>query len=596
MSESPLVVLTMVGVVAFACQWAAWRVRLPAILFLLAAGILAGPVTGLLKPDQIFGDLLFPLISLSVAIILFEGSLTLTFEEIRAQKQTVQRLITVGALITWVFVAVASHYLFGLVWELSVLFGAICIVTGPTVIVPMLRTVRPNAAIANILRWEGILIDPIGALLVVVVYEFIVAQGQASGFAHSLLAFARIIGVGSFLGALGGIALTLILRRHWVPEYLHNLAALSILFAVFTFSDVLAHESGLLAVTIMGMWLANEKDLHIADILNFKEHLTVVLISGLFILLAARLELPDILALGWLPLVLLLIMQLLIRPLSVWVSAWGTPLNWREKALLSWIAPRGIVAAAVSSLFAIRLDNEGFEQSVLLVPLTFMVIIGTVVLQSATAGTMARLLKVAAPKPRGFLILGAGTGARAIGNALRKQDVRVLLADSNWDNIRAARMEGLETFYGNPVSEYAEQRLDLVGIGKLLAMSPDRNNNTVAGMYFRSELGARNIYTLQTSVDTKLPEKHQSGAAQRGYTLFSSDMTFGKLTSLLARGAEIRTTKMTEEFTFDNFLATHAEKATPLFAIDPEGRIQVFVDKGELVPSAGWILISLVTE
>lgn len=594
MIQSQMLAIALIGIVAFGCQWLAWRVRLPAILFLLAAGIAVGPVTGVLNPDAIFEELLFPLISLAVAIILFEGSLTLTFNEIRSQKKVVQRLILQGALITWVAVAVVTHYLFALGWELSVLFGALCVVTGPTVIVPILRTVRPNAAVGNILRWEGILIDPIGALLVVVVYEFIVAHGEGSGFYNSLLAFAKIIGIGSLFGIAGGAALSQILRRHWVPDFLQNLATLSILFAVFTWSDALAHESGLLAVTLMGMWLANQKDLHIADILNFKEHLTIVLISGLFIILAARLTLSDLFALGWTPLILLLVMQFAIRPLAVWFSALGSSLNWREKSLLAWIAPRGIVAAAVSSLFAIKLTDRGVEQSELLVPLTFIVIIGTVVLQSATAGPVAKLLGVAAPRPRGFLILGANSVARAIAQAMGKHDIRILLADTNWDHIKAARMEGLETFYGNPVSEYADQRLDLVGIGKLLAMSTDRNNNTVAGMHFRAEFGARNIYTLQTSVDAKTPEKHQPTSGQRGYVLFGRELTYGKLASVLARGGEIRSTKLTEEFSYEDFLKTHGENTCPLFAVGPEGRIQIFVDQGDFTPDAGWTLVSLI--
>jgi len=588
--------LAVIGLVGFGCQWLAWRVRLPAILFLLAAGILLGPITGRLDPDALFGDLLFPLISLSVAVILFEGSLTLNFSEIRSQKNVVQRLIILGAAVSWVIVAIAAHYLFALSWELSVLFGALTVVTGPTVVVPMLRTVRPNAAIANILRWEGILIDPIGALLVVVIFEFIISHGQGSGFIHSMLAFFQVVLFGTLLGLAGGFILSFVFKRFWVPEYLQNLATLSTVFIVFTGANVLAHESGLLAVTLMGMWMANRKELHIAEILNFKEDLTVVLLSGLFILLAARLELPEILALGFTPIILLLVMQFIARPASIWLSAWGSTLTWQEKTLLSWIAPRGIVAAAVSALFAIRLEEAGLEQAGVLVPLTFIVIVGTVVLQSATSRPLARWLNVLAKRPEGFLVIGANQVARKIAEALHKQGVRVLLTDSNYDNIKSARMEGLETFYGNPLSDFAEQRLDLDGIGRLLAFSPVRDNNTVAGMHFRNEFGARKIYTVQTSSDTKLPEKHQQGAEKRGYILFNRDLTFSKLASLFARGAEIKATKITEEFAFEKFINTHGSNAIPMFAVDPNGRVQVFVDDGEFIPPAGWTLVSLFQE
>lgn len=596
MEESAIVAIAIIGLTAFACQWLAWRVKLPAILFLLASGVLLGPVLQLLDPDALFGDLLFPLISLSVAIILFEGSLTLNFQEISAQKDVVRRLVMWGAAITWLVVAVATHYLFKVSWELSVLFGALTVVTGPTVIVPMLRTVRPTANVANILRWEGILIDPIGALLVVVVFEFVASQSQATGIAQGLFTFFHIIVVGSLFGLTGGYFLGFVLRKRWIPDYLLNLATLSLLFAVFSFAEFLAHESGLAAVTLMGMWLANQKDIRIQEILNFKENLTVVLISGLFILLAARLTVESIVALGWTPLILLAVIQFVARPLSVWVSTLGSTLSWREKSLLSWIAPRGIVAAAVSALFAIRLQAAGEPDARILVPLTFMVIVGTVVLQSATARLVARALKVAEPAPKGFLVVGANIVARAIARALNEHDFRALLTDSNWENIRAARMEGLETFYGNPVSGYADQHLDLVGIGKLLALSPLRGLNAVAGMRYQSEFGEQNIYTLLTSTEAHIPEKHQLASEQRGYVLFSPNLTYSKFASLLSQGAEIGSTKLSDEFTYEDFLATKGAVAIPLFAISPRGRLQVFVADGSMQPEPGWTLISLNTK
>ena len=589
-----LLSIAFIGLIAFLCQWLAWRIKLPAILFLLVAGVLLGPVSELLNPDALFGKLLFPLISLSVAIILFEGSLTLNFSEIRAQKSVVRQLILIGAAITWLVVAGTSHYLFTLSWELSVLFGALTVVTGPTVIVPMLRTVRPNAAIANILRWEGILIDPLGALLVVVVYEFIVAQGQAVGISHGVLTFVKIGVVGSAFGLITGGFLSFALRRRWIPDYLLNLATLSLVFSSFGLADYLAHESGLLAVTVMGMWLANQKDIHIGEILNFKENLSVVLISGLFILLAARLTLDDIVVLGWAPLLLLLVIQFVARPLSVWLATLSSTLSWQEKTLLSWIAPRGIVAAAVSALFAIRLQEAGQAQAEILVPLTFIVIIGTVVIQSASARFIARTLGVAEPAPKGFLIIGANSVARAIAKVLQDQGFRALVCDSSWENIRDARMEGLEAFYGNAVSEYADQHLDLVGIGKLLALSPRRGINVASGMRYRSEFGQHNIYSIFTSEEAQVSEKHRFATQHRGYILFDSKLTFSKFASLLSSGAEIHCTKLSDEYNFQQFKDRSFDKAIPLFAISPKGRIQVFVDAGEFVPEAGWTLISLL--
>ncbi|PNG83825.1 K(+)/H(+) antiporter NhaP2 [Pseudomonas putida] len=423
-----------IGAAALACQWLAWRLKLPAILFLLLAGILAGPALGWLDPEALFGPLLMPLVSLAVALILFEGSLTLHLSQWREIGSVVHRLVTVGALVTWLVIALATHWLLGFDWPLAILFGTLTLVTGPTVIVPMLRVVRPKSAIANILRWEGIMIDPIGALLAVVVYSFIIASAEGNGLSQSLITFAGVIFCGTALGAAGGWVLGQIMREQWLPEYLHNLASLAAVLGIFIAANQIVHESGLLAVTVMGMWLANMRGVDVRQILHFKENLSVLLISGLFILLAARLDLHALLGLGPAVLALLLVIQLLARPLNVWLATLGSTLNWRERALLAWIAPRGIVAAAVSAIFAIRLHQAGHQDALLLVPLTFAVIIGTVVLQSATARPLARLLKVAEPAPSGFLIVGANEPARAIAKALQQLGCRVLLTDSSWEN------------------------------------------------------------------------------------------------------------------------------------------------------------------
>ena len=324
-----------------ACQWLAWRARLPAILLLLLCGMIIGPVTGLLNPDDLFADLLFPMISLSVAVILFEGSLTLKLDEIRGLASVVRNLITVGVLITWLITAVATHHLIGFPYELAFLFGAVVVVTGPTVIVPILRSVRPNAKIANILRWEGIVIDPLGALLAVLVFDFIISSQSGNALETVSLVFGRIVLVGTTLGALAAFFLGHILRRHLIPEYLRNVLSLTLVFAVYAGADHLAHESGLLSVTVMGMVLADLKNTDIDDILDFKESLSILLISGLFIILAARIEFYQFRELGWNALGVLAAIMLLARPIAVWVSSFTSDLNPREKLLIAWIGPRG---------------------------------------------------------------------------------------------------------------------------------------------------------------------------------------------------------------------------------------------------------------
>lgn len=589
-------IISLLFLAGFAAQWIAWRSKLPAILFLLFTGVMLGPVLGFVNPDELLGDLLFPFVSLAVAVILFEGALTLKFDEVRTLGSVVQRLVTIGALICWAITAVATHYLFSLNWGLSILFGAITVVTGPTVIVPMLRTVRPTANIAKTLRWEGIVIDPIGALLAVVVFEFLTTVQSGHALRHSFGAFLWVLFVGLGCGALGGFTMGLMLKRRLIPGYLANMASLTHVFLAFTVANSLAHESGLLAVTLMGMWLANTRGIHIEEILNFKENLSIVLISGLFIVLAARISPTDIAALGWGAIALLAVLQFVARPLTVLVSTLGSELSWRERSLLAWIAPRGIVAAAVSALFALRLEDAGFEGAELLVPLTFTVIIGTVLLQSLTAKPLAKLLNVAHSSPRGFLIIGANTVAITIGKALKDLGYEIVVCDSSWSSIRNARMAGLNSFYGNPVSEYADQKLDLIGIGKMLGLSPFRELNTIASLRYRGEFGTDNIYSIPTDIDAKSSEKHRIAAGHQGYTLFNRFLTFGKLKELIDRGAEIKHTKLSTEFDYNQFIERNKEKAIPLFAITPKGRVEVFVEGGKVKPEPGWSMLSLSYE
>ncbi|MEN5036187.1 cation:proton antiporter [Pseudomonas sp. TWI929] len=583
-----------IGAAALACQWLAWRLKLPAILFLLLAGIIAGPALGWLDPEALFGPLLMPLVSLAVALILFEGSLTLHLSQWREIGSVVHRLVTVGALVTWLIIALATHWLLGFDWPLAILFGTLTLVTGPTVIVPMLRVVRPKSTIANILRWEGIMIDPIGALLAVVVYSFIIASADGNGLVQSLITFAGVIFCGTSLGAAGGWLLGQIMREQWLPEYLHNLASLAAVLGIFIAANQIVHESGLLAVTVMGMWLANMRGVDVRQILHFKENLSVLLISGLFILLAARLDLHALLGLGPAVLALLLVIQLLARPLNVWLATLGSTLSWRERALLAWIAPRGIVAAAVSAIFAIRLHQAGHQDALLLVPLTFAVIIGTVVLQSATARPLARLLKVAEPAPSGFLIVGANEPARAIAKALQQLGCRVLLTDSSWENIRAARMDGLPTYFGNPASQHADAHLDLVGLGHLLGLSPAGEINALACARFRHDFGHGRLFVLASGLEKQRSDKHRAAEEHRGHLLGASSMTYLQLANRLHQGAELYSTNLTEGFDWDAYKALHDERAHLLFARDGHGWVHVASPDNPLQPQPGWTLVALI--
>ncbi len=579
-----------IGVLGALGQWLAWRLRVPAILFLLIAGIAAGPIVGWLDPDALFGELLFPLVSLAVAVILFEGSLTLKFAEIAGLERVVRRFVTTGVLLTWAVVAAAAHWLVGFEWEIATLFGAIMVVTGPTVIMPMLRTVRPTQRIANILRWEGIVIDPVGALLAVLVFEFIVSARGGDAFGHTLLTFVAVVAVGTAIGLAAGFVLGEALRRDWLPEYLDNMVTLILVFAAFVASNTLAGESGLLAVTVMGIYLANRKGIEVEAILSFKESLSLFLISGVFILLAARLDLARLQEIGWGALAVFAAVQFVARPLKVLAATTGSTLTWRERALLSWIAPRGIVAAAISALFALELERRGVAQAEWLVPLAFVVIIGTVVLQSLTAGPLARRLDVAEPDPTGFLVIGANPLARAVAKTLTQHKIPVLLTDTQWDNVSAARMEGLRVYFGNPLSEQAQIHLDLAGLGHLLALTSDAHLNALACTRYRADFGSGAIHALRVRAE----QDARFAALPPSQIAFGAEVTYGELTRRMARGAEVRATPLTDEFDAARYDERYGPHAIALIAIDPRGRAFVYGTEKPPEPRAGWSIVALV--
>jgi len=593
MEVHALTMLAGILVLGFASQVLAWWLKVPAILFLLIAGLIAGPTIGLLDPDAMFGDLMFPLVSMAVAIILFEGSMTLHFSQIREVGGVIQRLVSIGAVATWLIISAITHWAMPCSWEVAFLFGAITVVTGPTVIIPMLRTVRPTADIANILRWEGIIIDPIGAIFAVLVYEFIIAGTESSAFGHTAIVFGEILVTGFALGALGGQLLGTALRRHWLPEYMHNFGALSLVIGLFALSNLLVEESGLLTVTIMGIWLANMKNVDLADLLNFKESLSLLLISGLFIMLAARIEWIDFNMLGWGAVVVLLGMQFIARPVSVLLSTTGSSLSWQERAMICWVAPRGIVAAAVSALFALHLEEIGVPQAEILVPLTFLVIIVTVVLQSVSARWLARALDVAEPDGHGFLIIGANNLSIEIGKALKKHGLRVLLVDSHWENTRKARMEGLAVYYGNAVSEHADRHLDMVGLTGILALSWRDNVNSLACMRYRNEFGVANTYALGSNTDDDANEMSRYTNLSFGQRLFSEHENFRSLSSHLKEGYAIHSTPLSEAYTFARWQEQHGDKGIPLFAISNDGRAAVFTTGKTVAPANGDLLISM---
>ncbi|MFW5975295.1 MAG: cation:proton antiporter [Desulfosalsimonas sp.] len=582
-----ITILVFLGVAA---QWLAWRLQVPSIMLLLVFGLLIGPVSGLIDPDKLLGDLLPVLVSMGVAVILFEGGLNLRLEELKYTGDVVRNLITIGVAVTWVTGSGLAWFLLGMPLMLSILLGAILVVSGPTVIGPLLRHVRLPHNTDAALEWESILIDPVGALLAVLVFEVIVtASSPAGGTLIFFFGLVRMFSAGMLFGLGGAYVLIRMIRRFWIPDYLQNPFSLALVLAVFTLSNLAAEESGLLAATVMGIVVGNQKSIALRDIIEFKEDLRVLIISLLFIVLTARLDFSDLAVIDWRAAVFVLMLILVARPASVMLSSVGSRLHLREKIFMSFMMPRGIVAAAVSSIFALRLVESGYPMAEQLVPLTFFVIIVTVFFYSAIASPMARLLAIAEPQPSGFLIIGANLLARKIGIALYNAGCRILLVDNQRANIRAARMAGLPCFYGNIFTD----KIRLCGIGRLLSLSSNDELNALAVLHYMKIFDHMEVHQLPPETD----EVHSDEVLPRhlrGRYLFDKNAVFSHLYGqLLGRGI-IKTVRLTKNFTYEDFSNFYGGSDVPMFVIDAAGTVHPVTTDASADLSPGHTLIALV--
>ncbi len=510
-------ILAGIIILGICAQWLAWRIKVPAILPLIIIGLLAGPLSTLVRADgtkwlaPIFdqdlgtglfpGESLFYFVSLAIGVILFEGGLTLKRRELAEVGPLILQLITVGSLVTFIGAGLGAHFIIGLSWPISFLFGALIIVTGPTVIAPILQNIPLTRNVATVLRWEGILIDPIGALVAVLVFEFIqTSDGGVAFTSHALATFSQIILIGLALGTLAALGLYQLIKRDLIPHYLLNVFTLASVLGVFVFSDFIAHESGLLTVVVMGMVLGNLEFPRLNEILYFKESLSVLLISILFILLAANIEMEDLALIfqDWRGMGLLAFVAFFLRPVGIFLSTRGSELSVNEKLFVSWVGPRGIVAAGIASLFGIKLTQNGVDGAEYITPLVFMIVLGTVLLNATTARFVAKWLKVIQEASDGILIIGAAKASRVIGQYLHENDRHVVLVDSNEDHVRKAKKLGLEAFNANIYNEDLNEHMELVDMGYLIAMTASPQVNAFAVKHYESVFGENGTFRLIT--------------------------------------------------------------------------------------------------
>jgi len=581
-------------------QWLASRLKVPAILFLLLAGILAGPVAQmvlghkLIDPATIFGELVYPIVSLSVAVILFEGGLTLNLSELSEVGKTLIYLVTIGAAATWLIAAVTAHFILGMPWPLAILLGSILVVTGPTVIGPLLRHIRPVGSVGPLLRWEGIVIDPIGALLALLVFESIHATALPHMAGVIALSIARTILFGSLIGFAGAALLVLMLRKFWIADHLQNPVTLGLLVTAFAGANLLQDESGLLAVTVMGIALTNQRFVPVKHILEFKETLSILLVSSLFVLLGSRLDSSQLSQLGFSTLVFVGVLILIARPAAVWLATIRSNLGRNERIFLAFLAPRGIIAAAVASVFALRLRQAGVPGAERLVPTTFAVIVATVLVYGIGSPLLARKLKVATRGRGGFVIAGANPLAAAIAMALKNEKQDVLVVDTNHARTSAVRLAGVPTLTMSIVSNAVIERLEDTGIGRLLALTPNEEVNTLASMHLARLFGRSRVFQLATEKKEKKTDHRTVSHDLAGRILFGSTHTFEHLSRRIERGDVFKRTTFTPGFSYENFQIQHSrDDILPLFYSGESGELFVIAIDEPFKPRVGQSLIYL---
>ncbi|QXD14854.1 cation:proton antiporter [Rhodocaloribacter litoris] len=589
--------IVSVIVLGISAQWLAWRFKLPSILLLLVFGFLAGPVTRLLPPESLQSDWVFAFVSLSIGIILFEGGLSLRLPELREVGKVVFNLITIGVLVTWVLAGLAAYYVAGFNLGLSIQIGAILTVTGPTVVVPLLRHVRPSGRVGAVAKWEGITVDPVGAILAVLVLETILLLNQGASVVeagggvsnaavHAVEGLLLTIAISVGISVIGAALLILVLHRRLVPDYLQSSIALMVVVGTFALSNVLQEESGLLEVTLMGIMMANQKYVPVRRITEFKEDLQVLLIACLFIVLSARLELEALDYLDERALLFLGLLVLVVRPVAVWLSSLRTNLNWREKVFLSWMAPRGIVAAAVASLFAFRLEPIYPGQVDGLVPVVFLVIVGTVTVYGLTISPLARYLGLAEPNPQGVLMLGAHLWARRMAALLQELGFKVLLIDSNLDNVERARRGHLPAVPVNALSESVLDELDLSGMGRFLALTPNDEVNALAALHFAEVFESTSVYQLAGRPENLRDPRNELPSHLRGRPLFGGHVTFSMLNDRFNQGGELAVVELSEKRTFEALQAEYDGDVVLLFVVR-NGNLIVNAEEGQVTPQPG---------
>ena len=588
--EEQAITIALVGVLGIGAQWLAWRTGWPAIVLMLAAGFLAGPIFGLIDPEHAFGELLEPMITIGVALILFEGGLSLDFRELNKAGDGVWRLVIFGVPLGWLFGSLAGFYIAKLVWPVAILFGGILVVTGPTVVMPLLRQSAVAPRPAAILKWEAIVNDPLGALCAVIAYEYFRLSADGATVVEVVPPMLIAAALSGLIGYGAARAIAWAFPRGAVPEYLKVPVLITAVIGVFVTCNSIEHEAGLVAVTVMGVALANMNVSSLRSIHPFKQNIAVLLVAGIFILLSSSVDFAQFRYFEWYFGAFLLALLFLVRPATILLSLLGSSVPWRERLFLAWIAPRGIVLVAISGLFALRLTELGYGDGNILIGLSFAVVVVTVIAHGFTIDLVARWLGIKGTSRPGLLIVGSTPWTIALAQQMKEVGTPVLVVDSSWQRLAPARQRGIPHFHGEILNEATEHNLDLTPYQVLVAATENEAYNALVCNEFAYEVGRDAVYQLGETADDDdhgaLPE------SLRGRSLFESGFGVEDVNERQRQGWVFRKTKLSEAFDFEDAQEVLPSSTSMLLLLRDGGQMRFFTHASRPEPKAGDIIIS----
>lgn len=603
--DSLMLKIALIGVAGVGAQWIAWRTGRPAIALMLIVGFLVGPISaaiplpmfegGLINPARDFGTLMSPMIKLAVAVILFGGGLSLDFRELRQAGWAVILLVVIGVPVGWLLATLAAHHVGGLDWEVAALFGGIMVVTGPTVIGPMLRTLRIGQRPANILKWEGIVNDPIGALLAVFVFAYITYEGPGGNTGAIVFDVLGSSLLAALIGAALGLGVTWFFPRGYVPEFLKAPMLLILVILGFVVADLIMHETGLVTVTVMGVVIANRPMFSSRALLRFKEDLAVLLIAGVFILLSATLDWRTIASFqataggpveGALRFAgFIVAMLFIVRPLTVLIALLPSRAPWRERLFIAWIAPRGIVAVAITGLFAIRLSEYGIAGADALIPLSFGMVIATIFAHGFSAKWWSKRLGLDQGEPLAVLLVGANRWTIDFGELLGKLEIPVTIADPSTYALRAVRRHNLAVYRGDILDEVTQDTLNLGQFQELIAATGNGAYNALICDDLGPEMGYESV--------TQIGSRAGDGPLRaRGRVLTTSGIAMDELLRRADDGWVFTRTKLGEKFGFKELKQTLDPDAELICVMKPDRRLLFFSTDAQPAAQVGDVVIS----